>query len=140
MKISTTLLLLSLRSATVVAFDAAKGHVSPPILADCLELDKNQPLYQPPVITSDEAEWTFDLVVEEGQVGDLLPCGIRYKSRLYNGNVPGPTVRTRRGQTVNISLVNRLEYKGWMSFGSEEIHNIFALFYKVKIGRKMQIR
>lgn len=101
MKVALSLLLLK------VAAVVAKPQ-KPRVLAACLEADKNQPLVEPRVIQSDEDELRFELNIAAGSVGDLLPCGIRFRSRLYEGTFPGPTIMTRRGQLVNMSLINHL--------------------------------
>mmetsp|Transcript_24556 Transcript_24556/g.49829 ORF Transcript_24556/g.49829 Transcript_24556/m.49829 type:complete len:546 (+) Transcript_24556:142-1779(+) len=44
----------------------------------------------------------------------------RYRTRGYNGRVPGPTVRTRAGATLRIRLVNALSAKDNLNRGHNE--------------------
>ena len=44
----------------------------------------------------------------------------RYRTRGYNGSVPGPTIRTRAGATLRIRLVNALSARDNVNRGHNE--------------------
>src|SRR5438270_355766 len=63
-----------------------------------------QPQVAPPVNRTDAALVKVDL--ETTQVTALLADGLAYKFWTFNGTVPGPMIRVRQGDTVELTLRN----------------------------------
>jgi nitrite reductase (NO-forming) len=63
-----------------------------------------QPQVAPPVQRSEPATVTVDL--ETREVTALLADGIAYRYWTFNGTVPGPMIRVRQGDTVDLHLHN----------------------------------
>jgi len=62
----------------------------------------------PEEIRSENGVLKTTLTVEAGWAG-AKGTGVRIMTRLYNGQYPGPTIRVKRGDFVEIKVVNKLE-------------------------------
>ena len=57
--------------------------------------------------------------------GDYSGPGVVQKTRMYNGEVLGPTIKVSPGETLNITVVNNLPAPG---FDTSALHNEFKTF------------
>ena len=63
-----------------------------------------------------------DLAVRVGE--KPLPGGAVLRSRQYDGDMPGPTIRVRRGQLLEVRLRNLLGAEGGRGDGGNGIHSL----------------
>ena len=89
---------VSLLGAAVGCQDSASQQAGPAEVAFA-------PQVPPPITRSQPAKVVVNLVVTE-QNGELAR-GITYNFWMYNGHVPGPFIRVRVGDTVEVHLKNR---------------------------------
>ena len=65
-----------------------------------------EPFAEPPVLRS--ADGRLDVALE-ARYGPATTAGRDVTTYSYNGHVPGPTLRLRPGETLGISLTNRMD-------------------------------
>jgi len=105
-----TVATLALAGAVNAAPDATAPAASPAI-ADTVRLATDLP---PPIARRAPATVKVDLVTQE--VVGKLADGASFKFWTFNGKVPGPMVRVRVGDTVEVRLTNPAD--------SEHMHNV----------------
>ena len=96
---------------TGTAAIGATPDAPPPAVADTVRLATDLP---PPIARRAPATVKVDLVTQE--VVGKLADGASFKFWTFNGKVPGPMVRVRVGDTVEVSLKNAAD--------SEHMHNV----------------
>jgi FtsP/CotA-like multicopper oxidase with cupredoxin domain len=90
-----------------------------------------EPFAEPPVLRS--ADGRLDVALE-ARYGPATTAGRDVTTYSYNGHVPGPTLRLRPGETLGISLTNRMDEM--TNFHTHGLHvspsgnsdNVLALF------------
>ncbi len=90
---------------------AAAADAPTPAVADIVRLATDLP---PPIARRAPATVKVDLVTQE--VVGKLADGASFKFWTFNGKVPGPMVRVRVGDTVEVALTNAAD--------SEHMHNV----------------
>lgn len=103
---AATLALTSAAGAVAATADAPKAAV-----ADTIRLATDLP---PPITRRTPATVKVDLITQE--VVGTLDDGATYKFWTFNGKVPGPMVRVRVGDTVEVTMKNADD--------SEHMHNV----------------
>lgn len=96
---------------------ALPAHAGAPTMLETATL-VSAPDVPPPVTRRKPALVRVNLVTEEVE-GELMPgfdSGVRYKFWTFNGEVPGPLIRVRVGDTIEVALTN--------PGGSEMPHNV----------------
>ena len=84
---------------------AATSPVANPIPADLASLPA--PQVAPPIHRTQPAHVTFNL--ESSKVVARMADGVAYEYWTFNGTVPGPMLRVREGDTVEINLGNKAD-------------------------------
>ena len=91
---------MNVRSATP---KAAAEAVSPLTLAGNKVVTDARDAILPPLQEGDSVD--VDVIVTDDTVA--IAAGVDYQAWTFGGTVPGPVIRVRQGQTVNINFTNR---------------------------------
>ncbi|MFN8511148.1 MAG: multicopper oxidase domain-containing protein [Thermomicrobiales bacterium] len=107
-------------SAAVASVAPTPAATATPVPAAVTAARLPQPTVAPPV--GSRAAQTVTVALEAREVTGLLAEGIGYTYWTFGGTVPGPMIRVRQGDTVELTLTNAAENKAAHSIDLQAVN------------------